>query len=190
MKTKNLNPKTGKAFQWNGLLIEQARFGYVIQEPNNEKPLYWYNCEVDRQKKNGIEPCVIPAIEILAKDEKEPFCIANIAGVGIMKLEAGGMWTHQHLSLDGKFYEDEAFAIYEYDKIAFGLYITALEAWQETNYPDEFAKMKAMKQSFEKKRGIDMSKAGLVDAKGNKIERTINKSGATSLHEKFRKGKR
>lgn len=178
MKAKNVNPKTGKAFQWNGLLIEQARFGYVIQEPNNEKHLYWYNCEVDRQKKNGIEPCVIPAIEILAKDEKEPFCIANIAGVGIMKLEAGGMWTHPHLSLDGQFYEDENFAIYEYSQADFAVYQKGLENWQRAKDPQAWERLEGLRKTAIPK--------PLLDASGAPIK----KNGTTIYHEKFRKGKK
>lgn len=183
MKGKDLNPKTGKAFQWNGLLIQQARFGYVIQEANIEKPMYWYNWEVEKQKALGIEPCMIPAIEVTASSGK-PFTIANIGGIGIYKLEAGGMWTHPHLSLDGEFFEDEAFAVYEFSQDDYMIYQKGLENYQREKHPQEFERLQALKKVA---RPLLPSNEdlGLIPSAPKH-----GKSGATSLHLKFRKGKK
>lgn len=194
---KNKNPKTGKLFCWNGEPVQDVKFGYVVQTKNEEHPMYWYNCEIERQKELGIEPCLIPAISILAKDAKEAFVIANIAGAGVAKLEGLGMWYTPvgHLSLDGEFFEDENFANYEFAQDDYKLYHQALDVWQQTNFPDEWARLQALKKSIEQRKSncdIDLSKTGLVDCNGNAIKPkpTQGKSGATSLHLKFRNGKK
>ena len=193
----NKNPKSGKQFYWNGEPVQDVKFGYVVQTKNEEHPMYWYNCEIERQKELGIEPCMIPAISILAKDATSAFVIANIAGAGVEKLEGLGMWYTSvgHLSLSGDFYEDEALAVYEYNKENHALYLEALDVWQQTNFPDEWARLQALKKSIEQRKSncdIDLSKTGLVDCNGNAIkpQPTQGKSGATSLHLKFRNGKK
>lgn len=183
MKAKNLNPKTGKAFLWNGEKIESARFGYVVQPPNKEKPLYWYNWEVEKQKALEIEPCMIPAIEITTKDG-DPFIIANIGGIGVYKLEAGGMWTHQHLSLDGEFTEDENFAVYEYSQADFAIYHKGLENWQKAKDPQAWERLEALRSSYDK--NYLGNPNPIVDASGAPIK----KNGTTIYHERFRRGKK
>lgn len=177
-----------KNYRWNGEPVKKVRFGYVVQKANEEQPMYWYNWEVAKQKALEIEPCMIPAIEVTGS-WGDPFLIANIAGVGVNKLEAGGMWRHQHFTLDGKFYEDEAFAVREFSNDDFNIYQTGLDKWQKENYPDAWQRVQDLKNSFAQQKIDDLKTIPLVDQSGNALIKRPSQgvSGATKYHKNGKK---
>lgn len=193
----NKNPKTGAALLWNGEKVKDVKFGYVVQTPNESQPMYWYNWEISKQVENGISSgnfATIPAVQITAKSG-ETFCIANIAGSGVKKMELGGMWNSQvgHLSLDGKFTEHEDLAIYEYNHMNYMVYHAGLEKWQKENFPEVFAKMEALRKVAQSASRPTETKeftpGAVIDGNSILAGRKQGISGTTSLHEKFRKGK-
>lgn len=190
----NKNPISGKAFQWNGEKLKDVKFGYVRQV-RNERPMYWYNWEIKKQKDLGIVPgdfAIIPAVQITTLTG-DVFCIANIAGQAIQKMEAGGMWHHSHMSVEKDFTEDDEFAIYEYNHLNLHVYNTGLEKWQKENFPEDFAKLEALKGAINRsqkefKPGATIGLGDIMGApKHGKASPTPGISGKTIYHGKNKK---
>jgi|GEM_PF-3125348 hypothetical protein len=153
-----------KKYQWQGDPVS-VRFGYVNQQENSEKPLYWYNFEcytkeeIDGSfkddhfvKSNGNHFSLIPAIEVTTKQGNK-FLIANHYGIGVSKLLKGGWPNHTHFSLNGTFEESGAryFAFKSFDLDAFERHESERRNWQKITYPIEFEKMEQFRNSFIKK---------------------------------------
>lgn len=190
----NKNPKNGREFQWNGEKVKDVKFGYVVQEPNEKQPMYWYNWEVAKQFENGISSgkfATIPAVQITTQTGK-PFCIANIAGMGVRKMENGGMWYSQpgHFSLDGNFTEYEELAIYEYNHLDYVVYQAGLDKWQKENYPEDYAKLEAIKNAYQKPAIKEFKPGAVIDGNSLMAAQKHGKSnviGKTKYHGKNKK---
>ena len=153
MKTEDSN-----TYQWQGENVS-ARFGYVIQNENVEKPMCWYNfeCYTSEQldgrfkdnhfvRANGLHFALIPAIEVEAKNGYR-FLLSNHYGIGVSKLLKGGWPNHAHFSLSGEFHEDNApyYAIKEFDLDGYEAHESARRNWQKKNYPVEFERVEMLR---------------------------------------------
>lgn len=150
-------------YQWQGEPVS-VRFGFVNQQENSEKPMYWYNFECYNKeeidgsfkddhfvKNNGKHFSLIPAIEVKSQDGYT-FILANHYGIGISKLLKGGWPNHTHFSLDGDFNEDNApyFAFKEFDLEGYEKHESERNKWQKKNYPAEFEKMQRLRNLIRK----------------------------------------
>lgn len=148
------------AYQWQGTPC-LVRFGYVTQQENTEKPLYWYNFECNTHEQldgsfapehmvfsNGRHFACIPAIEVT--QGKSIFLLANHYGIGVSKLIKGGWPYHTHFSLDGEFKEDDApyYAYKEFDLEEYERHESARKDWQRKVYPKEFSDMEKFRESI------------------------------------------
>lgn len=147
-------------YQWYGLPVK-VKHGFVTQRENTEKPMYWYNFECYNNQMidgrfepnhepdpDGLKHAYIPAIEITQGNQT--FVIANHCGIGVSKLLKGGWPNHAHFSLDGKFEEawDWTAKITKFDLEAFEYHESERRKWQKATYPEEFAKMERLRESF------------------------------------------
>lgn len=141
-------------YKWQGEHCE-VEFGYTMVKENKEKPLWWYNfeCNVRQNLYDEYIPSygttgigLIPSIRV--KQGNSIFIISNHFGVGASKLLKGGWPNHQHFSVNGEFTQDEEFAIYEFDELAYSKHESERHKWQKENYPVEFQKMEDLKNSF------------------------------------------
>ncbi len=148
-------------YQWHGEPVS-VRFGYVFQEENTEKPLYWYNFECCNKEdvnvnydedhfvaRNGNHFALIPAVEVTYGNEKS-FLLANHCGIAVHKLTNGGWPGYAHFSLSGKFKEDHApyYAIKKFDLEAYETYENKRRTWQKKNYPIEFERSEQLRLSI------------------------------------------
>jgi len=152
-----------KAYQWQGEPVE-TRFGYVLQQENKEKPMYWYNFECFNKQKiddsfepdhfvrdNGNHFSLISAIEVT--QHGQTFLLANHCGIGVHKLLNGGWPNYAHFSLSGKFEEDPApyFAIKKFNLEEYESHESERRKWQKKEYPEQFEKMERLRNSFIKR---------------------------------------
>lgn len=146
-------------YQWQGEPVS-VRFGYVQQEENTEKPMYWYNFECYNRAQlddtfkpdhfvhaNGKHFALIPAIEVTYNDRT--FLLANHYGIGVNKLLKGGWPNSTHFSLDGKFKESCApyFMYTKFDLEEYERHESARRDWQRKAYPEEFERMEALRKT-------------------------------------------
>lgn len=151
-------------YQWQGEPVK-VKFGYVHQEENEEKPMYWYNFECYNNEEldgsfkenhfvltNGKKFALIPTIKVMYGDDKS-FLLANHFGIGVHKLLKGGWPNCSHFSVDGKFNESDQpyykitkFNIDEYER-----YENARRVWQKKNYPTEFERLDQLRKGFLRK---------------------------------------
>lgn len=151
-------------YQWQGKPVS-VKFGYVNQQENVEKPMYWYNFECYTKedengnfdddhfvKSNGNHFALIPAIEVEAQNGYK-FLLANHFGIGVSKLLKGGWPNHAHFSLNGEFTEDKApyHAIKKFDLEGYENHESERRKWQKKTYPDHFEKMEQLRNGFFKK---------------------------------------
>lgn len=147
-------------YQWQGTPCT-VRFGYVVQQENTEKPLYWYNFECCTHEQldgsfkhehmcfaNGKHFSCIPAIEVTQGNQT--FKLANHYGIGINKLIKGGWPNHNHFSLDGPFTEDDPshWVYKELELDEYERHESARRDWQRKTHPEDFAKMEAFRESM------------------------------------------
>lgn len=129
-------------YQWQGEPV-RVKFGTVEVAEVRDKPLYWYNYEVQ-----GLGIKKLPAIQVTYKDPggaKQVFNIANHFGIGVRKLEAGGFPNMVHLSLPAGGFTEYTAQEWEVEKLkaltedlpAFREYEKKRDAWQQMRYPAE-----------------------------------------------------
>lgn len=148
-------------YQWQGEKVS-VRFGYVFQEENVDKTLYWYNFECCNKEKvdgsfepthqvgaNGLHYALIPAIEVESKTGYK-FLLANHYGIGVSKLLKGGWPNHSHFSLDGNFKETRSplWAIKSFDLEGYEAHESQRRNWQKRTYPEQFERMEILRNSF------------------------------------------
>lgn len=146
-------------YQWQGEPVK-VRFGYVPQDENTEKPMYWYNFECYNKKElngtfkedhfvrdNGKHFAIIPAIEVESASGYK-FTLANHFGIGISKLIKGGWPNHTHFSLSGEFKESrsEPYLLLSFDLDGYEKHEAARNSWFKREYPDEYKKLQALKE--------------------------------------------
>lgn len=146
---------------WHGEPVK-TDFGaaYVFEYP--ERPLWWYNFEcnwdvtLDKEKRDTVSVAMLPAIKVTPKNG-DSFYIANHYGIGAHKLRNGGWPSHKHFSIgsDAKFEGVEelgslrnVYSIREFDEVGFSQHEAKRERWQKENFPEEYARMQALKESF------------------------------------------
>ena len=154
---------SNQKYFWNGESVK-TDFGVAYQPENTEKPLYWYNYEcnwdsvLNKPIYNTKKIAMIPAIKVTTK-KGYVFFIANHFGIGANKLMKGGTMRQRHFSLDDnvKFegVEDlgilrNEYSIREFDEDGFVEYESKRERWQKENFPKEFERLQALKDSFKK----------------------------------------
>lgn len=150
-----------KKYFWQGEPVK-TDFGVVYQPENKEKPLFWYNYEcnwnttLDKPIYDTEKIAAIPAIKVTTENGYT-FFIANHFGIGANKLKKGGWPNHTHFSFsdDVKFEGVEElgalrnmYSIREFDEDGFVEYEAKRKRWQKENYPDEFARMERIENSF------------------------------------------
>jgi hypothetical protein len=150
-----------KTYQWQGEPVE-VQFGYVTQEENSEKPMYWYNFECYNREKleggfkpgrdvfaNGKHFACIPALKVTSKNGYS-FLLANHYGIGVNKLLKGGWPNMPHYSLDGEFSESilPYFRITKFDEDGYCNHESARKDWQKKEYPEEFERLERFRAGF------------------------------------------
>lgn len=150
-----------KKYQWQGEPVK-VKFGYVVQQENSEKPMYWYNFECYNKqeldgsfkddhfvKDNGKHFSLISAIQV-ESNAGYKFLLANHYGIGVAKLLKGGWPNHTHFSLDGEFTESKApyFAFKVFDLDGYEKHESARRNWQRKTYPIEFDRMEQFRKGF------------------------------------------
>lgn len=136
-------------YQWQGTPA-RVQFGYVHQEENTDKPLYWYNYECSLER-IGAEFnkrfALIPAIKVTQGNQS--FVISNYAGLGVHKLLNGGWPNYAHASLDGKFHESEErhWRILSFNEDEYAERESERNNWFAKEFPEEFKKLQALKQA-------------------------------------------
>jgi hypothetical protein len=130
-------------YQWQGEKIK-VRFGNCIVTEKKDRPLYWWNYECHPEGK-----ACIPAIEITTQ-HGNTFMIANHFGIGVHKLINGGWPNYTHFSLEGKFSTKPQLKYSEFDLDGYSHYEADREIWQAINYPEEYRKMKAIREAGRK----------------------------------------
>ena len=148
-------------YQWQGEPVE-VRFGYVYQEENTEKPIFWYNFECNNKEElngdfkhdhfvanNGNHFALIPAVEVTYGKEKS-FLLANHYGIGVHKLINGGWPTYAHFSLSGQFKESAApyFAIKQFDLLGYEEHESKRNNWQKANFPEEYSRLESLRDTI------------------------------------------
>lgn len=126
---------------WQGEPVK-VEYGYSIVMRNEEKPLMWYNfhCRI-------LGYAAIPAIKVFY--EGSHFVIANHYGIGHLKLKLGGWPYMSHFSLpDDSFTEDDKFIITEHNEVLFKTQKTISDMWFESNFPEEYKKLKSLKDKI------------------------------------------
>jgi hypothetical protein len=139
-------------YQWQGEPVKVV-FGYCEVFTNKEKLLYWYNYECDISKLFKGK-ALIPAIKIISNDNDYSFVIANHYGIGISKLKKGGWPNHTHFSLDNNLFVEDthrAFNIRKFDFEQYSEYETNRENWQKENFPEEYNKIRSLRNMIVKK---------------------------------------
>jgi hypothetical protein len=146
-------------YEWQGKPCD-VLFGYVLQEENTEKPLYWYNFECHTKEKpdgsfkpermccaNGKHFAVIPAVQVT--QDGYSFLLANHYGIGVHKLKNGGWPNYAHFSLNGKFEESSApyFAFKKFDLEEYERHESERRKWQKKEYPVNFEKLELLRQA-------------------------------------------
>ena len=125
-------------YQWQGEPVKVV-FGNCMVKADKDMPLWWYNFEC---YPDGI--ACIPAIKITTKHGGE-FILANHFGIGVHKLLNGGWPNYTHFSLDGKFSTKPQLRLVEFDEEGYADHEARRDKWQQENYPEEYSKMKALK---------------------------------------------
>jgi hypothetical protein len=148
-------------YQWQGEPVT-VRFGYVNQQENLEKPMYWYNFEcctkeeIDGSfrdehmvKANGKHFALIPAVEVESQSGYK-FLLANHFGIAVSKLIKGGWPNHAHFSLDGEFSENKApyYAFKKFDLAGYENHENERRKWQKKTFPQEFERMEQFRASM------------------------------------------
>ncbi len=148
-----------KKYQWQGEPVT-VKFGYVLQQENKEKPMYWYNFECHTKEQingdreidhmvmnNGSHFSLIPAIKVTTGSDSE-FLLANHFGIGVRKLLKGGWPNHAHFSLNGEFKESAApyFKIASFDLDGYEKHESDRRSWQKKEYPEQFEKLEALRR--------------------------------------------
>ncbi|MFA5934962.1 MAG: hypothetical protein WC827_03705 [Candidatus Paceibacterota bacterium] len=124
-------------YQWQGEKVK-VKFGFCTPSENIEKPLWWYNYEVNCLRE------AIPAIMI-----NNDFVISNHFGIGVYKLMQGGWPNCTHFSLPKDlFMEDRAqcFRIVDFNLDEYSEHEAKRLKWQKENFPIEFEKMEALRR--------------------------------------------
>lgn len=108
-------------------------------------PLHWQNAFVGTMRQ---------AVEIEWRDTATKFYIDNGDGQGLFKAENRGGPEFGHRDLQPGAFEIVANVYYsQWNRLTAGLYLETekqIEDWQKTNHPQEWEKMQALKNAWEK----------------------------------------
>ncbi len=140
-------PKTQLKWQGEPVKVESL---YIKVWEYKEKPLWWFNYEVDKQRSEnlGHDYAIIEALKVTY--ENQSFYISNHFGVGIRKLRKGGWPNHSHFSFDGNFKEYStnmtlhptiSFCLKDYEN-----HEANRRAWQKKNFPEEFERSERLRK--------------------------------------------
>ena len=141
-------------YKWQGQNVKVV-FGYSTVTRNDEKPLYWYNYEVNLSEDDEVK---IPAIKITTK-EGDSFVLANHFGIGTFKLRSGGWPDKTHHSLPKDSFQLSNRAEYttnvrNFNQGAYSRFEELRRKWFEKNIPagweDEFEKIEGLRSLIKK----------------------------------------
>jgi len=140
-----------KRYQWQGEPVT-VEFGQSVVRTNEERPMWWYNYECDMTHPKGI--AVIEAIRVTQRSQS--FVMANHYGIGVSKLLKGGWANHTHFSLPADGFKPHGYEdlivrvpfILEFNEEEYAAHEAGRLAWQEKEYPEQFAKMEQLRSAI------------------------------------------
>lgn len=127
-------------YKWHGKPVG-VTFGICTVQKHEEKPLMWWNYEVH------LGLLQIPVVRI--QTDTAAFMISNHFGIGVYKLERGGWPDLQHFGISGMF-KARTWGKTNFDQAGFQAREQARSAWQKENFPEEYAKVEALREAARK----------------------------------------